>query len=485
MKSPLSIPQSDRAHSSRSLTTKPASTGAIHLADSSGRSLRAILIGLMVPMGMTVLNLSMFGVALPAIRDSFAVDADTVALLVTAYMLPFVLFTPLYGQLGDSLGKRRLFSIGIVIFSAGTVLCLMAGTLSWLFVGRVLQGIGTAGVNPLCIAIITDLFPPEARGRALGTWSSTGPATSMVAPLFAGFLIDRWGWQSIFLPGIVASMVALYVVRGRVPDTAPPSQPGLLRGFDWLGLGLLSGAIISFVAYLSSRAITGVGPLQDWRLLSLAVGFSAIFLLRERRTSNPLIPLHLYRNTGFGRASIVAAIRMFLMSGVGLLIPLYLADIHGLAAAGLGLVMTFLAGSLLLTVRFGGQLADKWDKRLPVAVGLTAQATALGLFAVMPPQLPAWMIPPVLIVYGLGAGLSLAVLHRLAMDHVPQEESGAAAGLYSMGRFFGSIIGITLVGVFLQQALIRVPEVTAYQMTFCFMAAVATLGLAVIWRVTR
>ncbi len=451
--------------------------------DVAGKSLRTILIGLMVPMGMTILNLQMFSVALPAIRDSFGIDADTVALLVTAYMLPFVLFTPVYGQLGDSLGKRRLFSIGIIIFSAGTVISLFSVTLGQLFIGRVLQGIGTAGVNPLCIAIITDLFPPSARGRALGTWSSTGPATSMVAPLVGGFFIDTWGWQSIFVPGIIASFVALYVVRGRVPRLRPPHQPGFLRRFDWLGLILLSGSIINFVIYLSSRPITGVEPLRDWRMLALAAGFFVTFMLRERRTSNPLVPLHLYRYTGFGRASIVAGIRMFLMSGVGLLLPLYLADIHGLSAASVGFVITFLAASLLVTVRIGGQLADKWDKRLPIITGLTTQAAAISVLALLPPTAPTWAIPPVLVVYGLGAGLSLAVLHRLAMDHVPHNESGTAAGLYSMGRFFGSIIGLTLIGVFLQQALNSRPEAVAYQMTFWFAAGVAVLGVAVIWGV--
>ncbi len=136
----------------------------------------------------------------------------------------------------------------------------------------------------------------------------------------------------------------------------------------------MSGAIVTFVAYLSSRAITGVEPLRDWRMLALAVIFSVGFFLRERATSNPLVPLHLYRYSGFGRASIVAGIRMFLMSGVLLLLPLFLADVYGLSAANVGLFISFLAASLLVTVRIGGQLADKWDKRLPILTGLTTQA---------------------------------------------------------------------------------------------------------------
>lgn len=449
----------------------------------AGKSLRAILIGLMVPMGMTILNMQMFSVALPAIRDSFGIDADTVALLVTAYMLPFVLFTPVYGQLGDSLGKRRLFSVGIIIFTAGTVVCLFSDTLGQLFIGRVLQGIGTAGVNPLCIAIITDLFPPNDRGRALGTWSSTGPATSMIAPLAGGFLIDQWGWQSIFVPGLIAAGVALYVVRGRVPRLRPPAQPGFLRRFDWLGLVLLSGFIITFVVYLSSRSITGVEPLRDWRMLALALAFIGAFLYWQSRAAHPLVPLHLYRYSGFARASTVAGIRMFLMSGVGMLLPLYLADVYGLSAAQVGLIITFEAASLLVTVRIGGQLADKRDKRLPIIVGFSTQTVAISILALLPGTTTAWVVLPVLIVYGLGAGLSLAVLHRLAMDHIPQHESGTAAGLYSMGRFFGSIIGLTLVGVFLQQALLGRTEAVAYQMTFWFAAGVALVGIAVIWGV--
>src|SRR5215207_1905926 len=116
-----------------------------NLEPVADQDLRAILIGLIVPLAMTILNMTMFGVALPAIRDTFRIEADTVAWLVTSYTLPFVLFMPLYGRLGDGLGKRRLFSIGIIVFFIGTLLCLLARTLDILILGRVLQGMGTAG----------------------------------------------------------------------------------------------------------------------------------------------------------------------------------------------------------------------------------------------------------------------------------------------------------------------------------------------------
>jgi len=132
---------------------------------SSQWSLRGLLIGLMIPAGMTTLNMSMFGVALPTIRDAFAIEPDIVAWITIAYSLPFVVFTPLYGKLGDGLGKGKLFLGGISLFTLGSLLCLLAGNLPLLLMGRVLQGIGTAGINPLCLSIIADAFPRSSRAR--------------------------------------------------------------------------------------------------------------------------------------------------------------------------------------------------------------------------------------------------------------------------------------------------------------------------------
>ncbi len=345
---------------------------------------RRILIGLMVPMGMTVLNMSMFSVALPFIRDSFAIQPDLVAWLVTAYTLPFVMFMPLYGRLSDGLGKRRLFTIGITVFLVGTLTCLAATDLRVLILGRVIQGIGTAGVNPLCIAIISELFPDSQRGRALGTWSSTGPATSMIGPFLGGFLVDHWGWHTIFFLGLLAAVVAMYVVRGRVPALAPKPQPGFLRNFDWVGMALLSSAIFALVSYLSSRSLTGVPPLQDWRLLLLTGALFGGFVRWEQRHAHPLITLDVFRIASFSRASTAAAMRMFMMSSQSFLIPLYLIDIHGLSASAVGAMLTLHAGSLLVTVRFGGQLADSWSNRWPMITGFTIQALMMGYLASLP-----------------------------------------------------------------------------------------------------
>jgi EmrB/QacA subfamily drug resistance transporter len=462
----------------------PRSTAGAKIEPIAGWDLRAVLIGVMVPMGMTVLNLTMFGVALPAIRDSFKLEADTVAWLVTSYTLPFVMFMPLYGRLGDGLGKRRLFSIGIILFFIGTMLCLITESLELLILGRVIQGIGTAGVNPLCIAVIAELFPDRERGRALATWSSTGPATGMIAPFMGGILVDHFGWQSMFWTGILASVVALWVVRRYVPRLAPKPQPGFLRNFDWLGLALLSGAIVMLVAYLSSRSLTGVEPLQDWRLALATVVLGLGFWAWERRHAHPLVPLNLFAVPNFSRTSLAAGLRMILMSSEGFLIPLYLTDIYGVSSTQIGMLITLQAGALLAAVRLGGPLADRWSRRLPVMIGFTIQALIMIYFANLPVTLPLWGPALGIAIHGGAAGLSLAVLHRLAMDDVPVSHSGAAAGLYSMMRFFGSIIGATIGGVILRQALdYYASPLDAYHLAFWCWAAVAMLAVVVIWPV--
>ena len=175
---------------------EPAST-ATAAPDQSTRPLWGLLIGLMLPVGMTTFNMSMFGVALPTVRDVFGAEADLTAWLLTAYSLPFVIFMPLYGKLGDSLGKARLFQSGIVLFFVGTLVCLLARNLPQLLIGRILQGTGTAGFYPLCIAIIAERFPPAQQGRAMGTWSSVAPGAAMLGPLLGGFAVEHLGWNYV------------------------------------------------------------------------------------------------------------------------------------------------------------------------------------------------------------------------------------------------------------------------------------------------
>lgn len=448
------------------------------------REVQKLLAGLMIPFAMMILNVVMFGVALPTVRAGFNIQADVTSWLVTAYMLPFITLMPLYGRLGDGLGKRRLLLAGVSVFLAGTTINLAAAGLPWLIVGRVIQGVGAAGINPLCIAIISERFAPEERGQALGTWNAVGPAAAVVGPLLAGFLIDRWGWRPIFGPVWLAGLLALWLVKSLVPaGDRPFVQPGFLRTLDWGGVGLLAATTTALVFYVSSRPITGVEPLQDWRLLGLAVLFFAAFLFWEKQQSNPFVPLGIFNYRSFSRASLGAGVRMFTMSSVtGFLLPLYLHDVHRLNAAAIGVIAMLHAGALLVTMRLGGRQADRWGSRWLVVGGAAVQATVMVYLALLPGTVWVGAVALGLVIHGLGAGVYLAALHRSAMSRVPMPQTGVAAGLYSMVRFSGTMLGIALAGVLLQYGLDRAwPSIQAYQLVFWFVAAVALAGVVTGW----
>jgi len=379
----------------------------------------------------------MFSVAVPTIRDNLGIQADMVAWVTTMYTLPFMMFMPLYGRLGDVFGKRKLFLIGMIIFMIGTALAGSASNLGWLMAGRAIQGFGTAGFVPLALAIISQLFPAGERGKLMGTWNLAYPITGIIGPLLSGFLID----------------------------------------FDWGGVALLCAMSTALLFYASSRPITGVAALQDWRLLIATVSLFALFILWEKRQRNPFIPLMIYANSTFTLSSVCAGIRMFTMAGLRFLSALYLVDIHHQNATVTGIVIMAHAIPLVLFIRAGGQLADRWGSRPLVVISMIAQAGALFYLALLPGDSPVWMVVVGVVGQSLGASISLAALHRSSTMNVSEEQTGVAAGLYSMMRFAGMVFGTALSGVMLQQGLDRgLPPLEAYQIAFGFVAAVTLIG---------
>ncbi len=443
----------------------------------SAAAANRILFSLMVPGMLMPLLSSMSRVALPIVRNDFGIAADMTAWVDAIFTLPFMFLMPVYGRLSDGVGRRRLILAGIVIFAVGTLMTVTANSLGWLMAGRAIQGVGTAGMMPLGMAMISTIFPPTERGKALGTWSSVGPTTAFVGPLLAGFLVDHYGWRAAFAPPLLIGVIALFVVYKNVPAGLSKVEPGFLYSFDWLGVALLAGATTMLLFFLSSRPITGVEPLQDWRLGGMMVLLFSLFLLWERRQRTPFVDLTLFQNRMFTLGSICGALRMVVMAGQGFLIALYLVDVHGVSAANLGTITMVSAGSMALIVRFGGQMADRWGSRWPTVLGIGGQGAVMVAFALLPASTSLWTIALILAFYGQAAGFVLAALHRAAIGNISHTQMGSATGLYSMIRFAGAMIGTALCGVILQHYFdLGLPIVEAYQRAFYFLAFAALAG---------
>lgn len=460
------------------------SASAETTADPAGppnpQATRRMLIGLIFPAMLMPLMSTMSRVALPVIRADFGLTADVVAWVDASFTLPFMVLMPVYGRLSDGLGPRRLMMAGIALFAAGTASILAATGVPGLIAGRVVQGIGLAGMMPMGMALVASTFPPQARGRALGTWSTVGPTTGFIGPLIAGFVVAAWGWPGAYLPPLILSVVAFAAVYTTVTARATPAAPGFLRSFDWLGVGLLAAGLSSLVFFLSSRALTGVAPLQDGRLAVAAAVLLAAFVLWEKRRPQPFVRLGLLANGAFLKGSFCASMRMVAMGGIGILVPLYLTDIHHIRPAQLGGLLMIGAGSMALVVRLAGGLADRWSSRWFVLAGLALKTATMLAFWRFDTATPLIWVAVALASHGLGAGLMLATLHRAVMGGIKEAQMGAAAGLYNMLRFLGAVTGTALGGVFLQSYLdAGAAPVTAYQQTFLLLAVFPLAGAAV------
>jgi MFS family permease len=445
---------------------------------STTRQKQRTLVALMLPQLTVVLNLAMVNVALPAIRETFDAPADVMAWVITIYMLPYVAMMPLYGRLGDDLGIRRMMFLGMGVFLVGTAVNALSQSLPLLLAGRFIQGLGASGMSPLAIAMITRIFSVKARGQALGQWNSVGPVAGLIGSLLGGLVIDTLGWRFTFFLPILAGGFAVGMVYRAVQSPGHPLRLGGLRSFDWLGVILLSATLAFLLFYVTSRPITGRQPFTDWRLLLVALVLLAGFLWHERRKDVPFIDLSLLKDSTYLKVCIAAALRMFVMSGISFLTPLYLADVKERSATVIGIISMIRSAGLFPTMYFGGQVADRWGSRLPMVLGLSVQAASVVLLIVSGPGPGVALVVVGLVLNGLGAGVVLPALHRGAMSGSDGARGGTAAGLYSMIRFWGMMLGTAVVGVLLQVLLDRgTTALVSYRLAFASTVVVGAVGV--------
>lgn len=438
-----------------------------------------IVIALMFPSSIMPMASSVVRVASPLFRDTFQASTENLAWLSMSFTIPYMVLMPVYSRLSEMVGRRRLILAGIAVFLVGTCVAMLAPRLWVLMVGQALQGFGSAGLMPLAMAYIAAIFERHERGKALGTWSSVGPAVAWIGPLLAGILISQWDWRVTYILPMVTGILSIIVVARAIPPGMSNIQPHMWRRFDWTGVGLLAVFIICFFAYLSSRPITGVAPLQDWRLGLASVVPLATLLWWERRIDNPFLDLNLYRSKLFRQASLGAALRMVTMGCTSLLVPLFLVDMFQVDGVTLGLMLMINPAAMSLMVRFGGTAADQFGSGKPLMVGFALQiAVMLSIYRSPLPQ-TLLGLGFLLAVHGLGMGLMLASLHRIALLDVNEANATVAAGMYSFVRFIGVAIGVAVAGVIFQGFTdAGVEPVLAYRQTFGGFAVAATAGLA-------
>jgi EmrB/QacA subfamily drug resistance transporter len=400
----------------------------IRLGTTAGRGL---LLGTILGSSMALLDGTIVNVALPHIGRDLGAPVWGLQWTVNAYLLPLAALVLLGGSLGDRLGRRRVFLIGVAWFAVASALCGLAPSIGWLVAARALQGIGSALLTPGSLALIQSSIRPSDRARAIGLWAGLGGVASAVAPLVGGYLIDALDWRWIFFINVPLAVITVLVVL----RYAPESRDGAAAGrFDLLG------------AALGALGLGGVTfGLVDRSLWSgIAGGLVLVaFVAYERRTRTPMMPTGLFRSIEFSVINAVTLLVYGAVGGVTFFVVLQLQQVVGFSALEAGAALIPMTLILLAGSSPAGALGKRIGARLPLSIG--AAITAIGALLLVRVGAGAnyWrdVFGPVVLM-GMGMTLLVAPLTATVLAAAPDRVAGVASGINNAVARSGSLLAV-------------------------------------------
>ncbi|MHB8507313.1 MAG: MFS transporter [Candidatus Dormibacteria bacterium] len=403
---------------------------------------------------MIVLDTTVVTVAVPSISDDLKATLDQVLWVVNAYLVVYAALLVTAGRLGDLIGRRLLFQVGIGLFTLASAACGLARTPGQLIAARVGQGVGGALMSPQTLAILTDIFPVERRGAAFGVWGAVAGLGAIAGPTLGGLMVAQAGWRSVFFINVPVGLAALVGSCLWIP--ASNRQPR--RPLDLVGLGLVSAAILAIVFALveGQRFSWGTiaGPLNIPVILVGGVLLLVVFAAWERGYPDPLMPVALFRDQNFALMNWAGAAIWFAV--VGLLLPLtiYLQSVRGYSSLGAGLTLLPMTAAVVLAAPIAGRLADRPRGRYVLTGGAFVFGLGTVIIALSTSESSTWISwLPGLLVAGVGLGCAFATISARALRDVQPEWAGSASGVINTTRQLGAALGSAVVGAVLQSRL--------------------------------
>jgi EmrB/QacA subfamily drug resistance transporter len=416
---------------------------------------RTTIIGaLMMGMLLSALDSTIVSTALPTIVSDLH-GGDHLAWVVVAYLLAATVSTPLWGKLGDLYGRKVFFQGAIVLFLVGSVLCGVAHSFLLFIIFRAIQGLGGGGLMVGAQAIIGDIVAPRDRGRYAGWFGATFGAATVLGPLIGGLFVDYATWRWCFFVNLPLGAAALFVTAAVLPNS--PNR--VSHKIDYAGFGTLvigASALIAYLSLAGSSAVATFGWFSGEGVAFLSVGviFTVLFIMIERRASEPILAPRLFHNRVFSSASLISFVVGFAMFGAMTFLPYYMQNVKGVSPTLSGLrLLPMMAGLLGASIFAGNRVSRGWKYRSFPIAGTAIMCVGLGLLGSVSVETSAYLMGFYMFVLGVGLGLVMQILVTAVQNAVEFKDLGAATAGANFFRSIGGSFGTAVFGALFASVL--------------------------------